>query len=73
MRPPSSANPTSESESGLLPRLMGVLPYVGAEPVPLQFWDGTLVAFIVLKNPPNERKTGRRRGSDAVNLSERLN
>ena len=52
---------------------MGVLPYVGAEPVPLQFWDGTLVAFIVLKNPPNERKTGRRRGSDAVNLSERLN
>lgn len=58
--------PTSESESWSLLRFEGALPYVGAEPVPLKFWDGTVVALTVLKKPPNERKTGRRRGSDAV-------
>lgn len=50
----------------MLLRFTGVLPYVGAEPVPLKFCDGTVVAFTVLKKPPNERKTGRRRGSDAI-------
>lgn len=76
IRPPSSAKPTSESESGWLAfeRLTGALPYVGAEPVPLKFCEGlgAVVPRTVLKKPPKERKTGRRRGRDAVGWLEEV-
>lgn len=69
IRPASSANSTTESESGLFSirlRFEGALPYVGAEPVPLKFWDGVFVALTVVRKPLNERKTGRRSGREAA-------